>query len=78
MKCQSLFSGKNKKNVTNCHLLNFLPSMQSVYCYAVFTYFAILNISYDCFVFCYRMLENNTDLVLQTEDFDGLTNLQYL
>ena len=27
MKCQSLFSGENKKNIPNCHLLKFLPSM---------------------------------------------------
>ena len=27
MKCQSLFSGKNYKNVLNYHLLNFLSSM---------------------------------------------------
>ena len=31
MKCQILFSlGKIRKNVSKCHLLTFLPSMQSV------------------------------------------------
>ena len=30
MKRQILFSKKNKENVSKCHLLNFLPSMQSV------------------------------------------------
>ena len=32
MKCQSLFSGekKNKKNISYCFLLNFLPSMLRV------------------------------------------------
>ena len=30
MKCQSLFSGKNKKTISKCHLLNFLPSMLSI------------------------------------------------
>ena len=31
MKCQILFSGKNKKkNCQKCHLLNFLPSMLNV------------------------------------------------
>ena len=30
MKCQILFSRKNKKNISECHLLKFLPSMQSV------------------------------------------------
>ena len=30
MKCQSLFSGKNEKNISNCHLLNILPSMLNV------------------------------------------------
>ena len=28
MNCQSLFSGENKENISNCHLLTFLPSMQ--------------------------------------------------
>ena len=30
MKCQSQFSGKNKKNNSKCCLLNFFPSMLSV------------------------------------------------
>ena len=30
MKWHILFSMKNKKNVSKCHLLKFLPSMQSV------------------------------------------------
>ena len=30
MKCQILFSGKNRKNISKCHLLKFLPGMQGV------------------------------------------------
>ena len=30
MKCQSLFTGKNKKNVSNCRLLEYIPSMLRV------------------------------------------------
>ena len=30
MKCQSLFSGQNEKNIKNCHLLELSPSMLSV------------------------------------------------
>ena len=30
MRCQILFSRKNKKNLSKCHLLKFLPTMQSV------------------------------------------------
>ena len=30
MKCQNLFSGKNKKNVSTCHLLKILPRVLSV------------------------------------------------
>ena len=30
MKCQILFSRKNKINFSNCRLLKFLPSMQSI------------------------------------------------
>ena len=30
MKCQILFSRKNKKNISKCRLLQFLPSVQSV------------------------------------------------
>ena len=29
MKCLILFSWKNKKNISKCHLLKYLPSMQS-------------------------------------------------
>ena len=29
MKCERLFSGKNKKNISKCRLLNFLPKMLS-------------------------------------------------
>ena len=29
MKCQNYFLGKIDKNISKCHLLNFLPSMQS-------------------------------------------------
>ena len=30
MKCQVLFTGKNKKTVSNCHLLKFLPRVLSI------------------------------------------------
>ena len=30
MKCQILFSGKNKKNISNCRLLKFLPRVLRV------------------------------------------------
>ena len=30
MKCQIPFSGENKKNISKCHLLKFLPSMLSI------------------------------------------------
>ena len=30
MKFQSLFAEKNKKNMSDCHLLKFLPSMPSI------------------------------------------------
>ena len=30
MKCQNRFSGKNKKNISKCRLLIFLPTVQSV------------------------------------------------
>ena len=30
MKCQILFSGKNKKNISKCGLLKILPRMLSV------------------------------------------------
>ena len=30
MKCQNLFPRKNKKNISECCLQEFLPSMQSV------------------------------------------------
>ena len=29
MKCQSLISGKNKEDISNCFLLKFVPSMLS-------------------------------------------------
>ena len=35
MKCQNLFSGKNKKNILKCCLLKFLPSMRSANRYDV-------------------------------------------
>ena len=31
-----LFSRKNKKTISKCHLLKFLPSRQSAKCYIVF------------------------------------------
>ena len=30
MKCQILFSGENKKNISKCHVLKFVSSMLSV------------------------------------------------
>ena len=30
MKCQIQFCRKNKKNISECHQLKFLPSMQNV------------------------------------------------
>ena len=30
MKCQIIFSRKNKINISKCHLLKFLPSMPSI------------------------------------------------
>ena len=32
MKCQILFSGKNKKNISKCYLLKILPRVLSVKC----------------------------------------------
>ena len=29
MKCQSLFSGENKKNISECRLIKYLPRMLS-------------------------------------------------
>ena len=37
MKCQTLFSGENKKNISKCRLLKFVPSMLSIEVfYAIF------------------------------------------
>ena len=33
MKCQTLFSGKNKKNISKCRLLKILPRVLSVKSY---------------------------------------------
>ena len=41
MKCQILFSWKNKKNVSKCHLLRFLPSMLSVRMLYILHYYYI-------------------------------------
>ena len=35
MKCQILFSGKNKKNISKCRLLKILPRVLSVNYYTV-------------------------------------------
>ena len=35
MKYQSIFSGKNKKTILNCHQLKFLPSMLSIYVFSI-------------------------------------------
>ena len=42
MKCQRLLSGKNKKNLSKCHLLKFLPSMQSSKAIIIWLMFSIL------------------------------------
>ena len=42
MKCQSLFSGKNKKIISECHLLKFLPSMLSGKSYLMFSLAIVL------------------------------------
>ena len=47
MKCQILFSGKNKKNISKCRLLKILPRVLSVKeCFSFGVLFAII------FVFC--------------------------
>ena len=49
LKCQNLFPGKNKKNVTICHLLKILPTVLGisieenvVFVVVVFIFFAII------------------------------------
>ena len=38
MKCQNLFSGKNTKNISKCHLLKIYPECLSINNYSVFDY----------------------------------------
>ena len=38
MKCQILFSGKNKKNISKCRLLKILPRVLSVKLYYIPAY----------------------------------------
>ena len=46
LKCQILFSGENtKKNIWNCRLLKFVPSMHSVKRFYSVTYVINLNCS---------------------------------
>ena len=41
MKCQQLFAENNKKNITKCRLLTFLPSMLSINDFIVFIFISI-------------------------------------
>ena len=41
MKCQILFSGKNKKNISKCWLLNYLPSILRTYFGLYYLYFIV-------------------------------------
>ena len=41
MKCQNLFSGTNKKNISKCHLLKILPSVLSLYYFSSYTNIAV-------------------------------------
>ena len=47
MECQSLFSGKNKKNISKCCLLEFLPSMLNVKCNKnhIFNTFSFISVT---------------------------------
>ena len=47
MKCQSLFSGKNKKNISKCRPLKFLPRVLSVKCQDDILKFFCFKISLD-------------------------------
>ena len=41
MKCQILFSGKNKKNISKCRLLKVLPRVLSIKCFSLSTGYGI-------------------------------------
>ena len=44
MKCQILFSGKDKKNISKCHLLKVLPRVLSVKNLCIQTIFQLCGI----------------------------------
>ena len=57
MKCQILFLGKNKKNISKCLLLKFLPSMLSINDITkTVCFFLTFLFSTDSFYFCYKFL----------------------
>ena len=49
MKCQILFSGKTKKNISKCHLLKILPIVLSVK--ELFAINKIIRLSYMLYLF---------------------------
>ena len=59
MKCQILFSGKNKKNISKCRLLKILPRVLSVKADSVKTYqqdYLICNFG-KCLFVCVEILQ---------------------
>ena len=46
MKCQTMISKKNKKTISKCYLLEFLPSMLSVIEYIMLCACELMLISY--------------------------------
>ena len=66
MKCQILFSRKNKKNISKCHLMKFLPSMQSIT--------LCLMKHYICMKFC----ENNITIITIAPDWRGIHIILFL
>ena len=44
MMCQSLFYGKNKKNIPKCHLLKFLPRVLCIKCPEIYLVLWILSV----------------------------------
>ena len=71
MKCQIIFSRKNKKNISKYRLLNFLPSMQSVRncLFCVFLYRNV--ILYFSLMFDHRT-RSHKELPLRMADFGVL------
>ena len=60
MKCQILFSGKNKKNISKCRLLKILPR--------------VLSVNYICLSFplCWGL---DVYLILSVPEFNYLLSL---